>query len=686
MKLIDKLFRNKRAEELEIQIAKLQEDLKATSDLSKSLMGFADGNVYYWDTGKKSNFSSHFVIYRGIDMLASLGSGLPSKIYRSDTEIDPDTPLPGGFDLFNPNPFMSLNELNYIALVHFFYNGEYMVEIKEEPFFHLMPLNPRNMTRIEGTMDWKYDNGKVRRVIDSDHLIYAALFNPDVTSEGTGRGLSPVDVVKADLMNEKSAIDYNTNFFKNFGQIGGFFYDNEAKARPEDMDLIVKQFESTKVGSRNAYKTLGLPRGIRYEQLQQTMAEMQYLESRKDVRDRILAVLGIHKALFGVTDQVNRSVSEEATRMLWLHNLKPRMRRIQQVWNRQFFRRYYPTYTYKYDFSDVAELKQSVDTIDKQAKLLKFLGYTTNEINEKLNLEMEEIDDPVLNMRTIPNSLIPASELLMDDEEATASDPTELLAEYLPDEQVKETAARSNYSQVKYSRNITRLKRKSERDMAGKIGKFFSKELGDVMRIVLGKQSSAEKPLDVNTTLAEIMNKINENKAKLAITLKPLFEEASLEADKLAISMLNNSELEPLIADEVVDALVNNITNVSNYSYKLIRNQIKTGVNAGETIEEIADRVKRVYKFNSARSRTIARTETLKAVEGTTDLRYRREGVKMKQWLNTGGPESREEHNNNAAQGPIPYDQPFQNGQMTTAEGTASQVINCRCTIVPIIK
>ena len=130
--------------------------------------------------------------------------------------------------------------------------------------------------------------------------------------------------------------------------------------------------------------------------------------------------------------------------------------------------------------------------------------------------------------------------------------------------------------------------------------------------------------------------------------------------------------------------MVNNITNISNYTYKLIRKQIKDGVNAGETIDQISKRVQNVYKFNKARATMIARTETASCVNRTQDVRYRKSGAKFKRWINTGGEGSRHTHNSNASQGKIPYDQPFQNGQMFPNDGTGgpSENVNCRCTWV----
>ena len=452
-----------------------------TKSTNSALMGIDNnGNVQWYNTGNNDVYGSHYTIYRGIDMLASLGSSLPVNIYRGDEIMPPDFKLPKGFDIKKPHPNMSLKQILYTALIYFFYRGEFMIEIVEDPFFHLQPVNPKHMTRVKGTNNWKYSDGSTSRIIIEERLVYMQLMNPD----NELRGLSPVDVVKADLLNEKSAIEYNTSFFKNFGQIGGFFYDPEGKARHSDMKVVVDQFDYIHKSYKKAYKTLGLPGGIRYEDFGQTMREMQYLESRKDIRDRILAVLGIHKSLFGVTDQVNRSVSEEATRMLWIHNLKPKMVMIQDKINQVLFRQFFPGFTFKYNYSEIAELKEAAESIMKQVVLYQSLGYTTNEINEKFDLGMEDMNDPRGDVRLVPTGFVPMDDFIYD--EPVAEKPKEDTKSLETISKALEIEDKSNkVNKARFIRDYNKLFRRSSKIMAGKLGKFFSSELGQVMKLVL---------------------------------------------------------------------------------------------------------------------------------------------------------------------------------------------------------
>jgi HK97 family phage portal protein len=673
-----KWFKKDGTKELEEKVAAL-ETIIANDSINKSLMGIdGSGNVQWYDTGESNSYESHYTIYRGIDMLASLGAGLPVNLYKGDQILDPEYKLPFGFDIQKPHPNMSLNQVLYTALVYFFYRGEFMIEISEDPFFHIVPINPRYMERVRNSNDWKYSLNRRSRIIPEENLIYVQLINPDNES----RGLSPVDVVKADLTNESSAINYNTKFFENFGQIGGFFYDSEGKARKDDMKTVVDQFDYLQKGAGKAYKTLGLPGGIRYEDFSQTMRELQYLESRKDIRDRILAVLGIHKALFGVTDQVNRSVSEEATRMLWIHNLKPKMIMIQDKINQVLFRRYFPGFRFRYNFSEIAELREAAESIMKQVTLYQSLGYTTNEINQRFDLGMEEMDDERGNMRFVPSNLIPAGELFVDNSpiEDTKSIDISILDDVLA---IEDKGFRVD--KAAHIRKHNRLFRASTKRMTGKLGKFFSNELGQVTKTILSYDNKKSN-IDINTLLSEIQNLITNNKQLLQETMNPLYKEASLEADKLAIESIG-VVAEPVVNELVVASMTNKITMISNHTYRLIRTQIKNGIEAGDSIDMLAKRVQNVYKMNSSRARTIARTESGGVIHKTTDERYKDAGVTKKQWLNTNDGNSRSSHSSNASIGVVDYNYTYPNGQQfpNDGNGSAGDNINCRCTYIGVL-
>lgn len=401
----------------EIIVSELQEKVTALekSALADSL-GYVSGSNYYeynlQNTSKA--YKDNYTVYRGINILADMIAQLPMRLYRREQELPIDFVFPNGFSMSKPNPSMSLNELLYKSAIYYFFHGEFINHIVQDGILRLEVVNPKNIHRNpDGS--WRLNkNNSMNIVVQKDQLIYNPLFDPTITHYNTvmDRGLSPIDVVRSEVAADSSAGKYITKFFKNYGQVGGTLFDKDGETSKEEMKRTTAEFNNIHQSEQNAYKTIGLSGGIEYKELSQTMREMQFLDSRKDIRDKILAVLGIHKALFGVTDQVNRSVMEEATKLVWTQTLKPKAIRIQEKYNQQFFNVYLPGYYVKFDFSEIKELQDSMENILKQCVEFKKLGYTTNEINNHFGLKMPPIKDEIGDMRFVPIYLKPLEALI----------------------------------------------------------------------------------------------------------------------------------------------------------------------------------------------------------------------------------------------------------------------------------
>ena len=419
MSILGRLFKRGDAN-IEV-VSELQEkvsSLEAAIDKSAlaDSLGYVSGSNYYeynlQNTSKA--YKDNYTVYRGINILADMVAQLPMRLYRGDRELPIDFVFPNGFSMSKPNPSMSLNELLYKSAIYYFFHGEFINHIVQDGILRLEVVNPKNIHRNpDGS--WRLNkNNSMNIIVQKDQLIYNPLFDPTITHYNTvmDRGLSPIDVVRAEVAADSSAGKYITKFFKNYGQVGGTLMDKDGGSSKEEMQRTTSEFNTIHQSENNAYKTIGLSGGIEYRELSQTMREMQFLDSRKDIRDKILAVLGIHKALFGVTDQVNRSVMEEATKLVWTQTLKPKAIRIQEKYNQQFFNVYLPGYYVKFDFTEIKELQDSMENILKQCVEFKKLGYTTNEINSHFGLKMPPIQDEIGDMRFVPIYLKPLEALI----------------------------------------------------------------------------------------------------------------------------------------------------------------------------------------------------------------------------------------------------------------------------------
>jgi hypothetical protein len=150
----------------------------------------------------------------------------------------------------------------------------------------------------------------------------------------------------------------------------------------------------------------------------------------------------------------------------------------------------------------------------------------------------------------------------------------------------------------------------------------------------------------------------------------------------------------PLLPDQFaltyLGTLTNQLSGVGNEMWEDIRNELLDGVKNGDSIEQIAARVKAVGNMTTSSATTIARTHIHSAAEAgsITQLRFigYADDEVDKEWLTVHDARVRETHvhadhqtvslNEKFTVGGWPLDHP---GDMTAP---ASEVANCRCTVV----
>lgn len=155
----------------------------------------------------------------------------------------------------------------------------------------------------------------------------------------------------------------------------------------------------------------------------------------------------------------------------------------------------------------------------------------------------------------------------------------------------------------------------------------------------------------------------------------------------LNYDLYNKNIIKKLYAENVnpfTKIALNNIKDKGRI-YRELRKHFSSAIRNGETIEEIAKRVRGVVNRNHYGSVRIARTETtrLESIGREESFKQGEDlGLKLKKvWISTHDPRTRESHlllNGKT----IDMDKTFSNGLLYPGEygGRAEEVINCRCT------
>ena len=114
---------------------------------------------------------------------------------------------------------------------------------------------------------------------------------------------------------------------------------------------------------------------------------------------------------------------------------------------------------------------------------------------------------------------------------------------------------------------------------------------------------------------------------------------------------------------------------------EMIRAQVVEAMQNGDSVQELAGRLKESHAFSKARARTIARTETAMADNMGNLIGWEETGlVAGKRWITAEDDKVSEICNTNGKMGVIGLHEHFAHGGMTPPAHP-----NCRCTVVPVL-
>lgn len=131
------------------------------------------------------------------------------------------------------------------------------------------------------------------------------------------------------------------------------------------------------------------------------------------------------------------------------------------------------------------------------------------------------------------------------------------------------------------------------------------------------------------------------------------------------------------------------IKNVNRTTQSLVANRLRKGIEEGEDLKQLTDRVKRTLGSNRNRAQGIARTQTGGAVSTGRHTGNVHAGVEKKRWVTSGDGNVRDSHVTAGRQEPIPLNQKFKVGTDRLMypgdpRGSAAEIINCRCVEIAV--
>lgn len=449
---------------------------------------------------------------------------------------------------------------------------------------------------------------------------------------GTGRGQALSDELQADEWASK--------------HVGSFFFNRGLPAAivsmegadQKEAERIKHDWEGRYTGAFKAFRTHFTGRKVSVAQLSQSFEDMQLIELRRFERDAVFETYGWPKELAGILDNANRSTIDTADFRAQRYVIRPR----REVLRAQLQKQLAPEW-------DERIALDYVDTVpaDREFQLrvvtARGSAFTEDEVRELAGLEPLP-DGEGEERPPLAGSMPPASPFGM----GLGHEP-----EF-----------------VKHLRGRRTKAEEEEEDLDQGPPAALSDD--DIEAVASSIKTSPLTKL-VNDVMKDDLRKFLDEQAE-------------------ATGMAGGFDVINPILLEQVEHTSDRISEVDDTTKDFVRAALRQGLEEGESIRELRNRIKSIPGFDpsSRRADVIARTEQNRAANaGTLAVYDANDLVVGKQWVATTDSRTRDTHR--ALNGVVvAKGADFKTASGATCAcpgsfGTAAEDINCRCTTVAVL-
>jgi SPP1 gp7 family putative phage head morphogenesis protein len=546
---------------------------------------------------------------------------------------------------------------------------------------------------------WNFYSNKKKIASDlpNDALIRIRFTNPYDWFNGMSLSEPAILAMTTDI---KSDI-FNVKFYDNSGVPSGILYMDKPLTKEQKREQLANfNEEFAGGGGGNNSRTAMLPQGMKYEKIAMTAADMQFVESKKDSFEKVLACFGMNKIGVGKYEDINYATIEIGRRFLWSDCYQPIADLALEPINSSWM--YYikgGDYELAFDYSGVEELRPDYTKQATVAKIFVDMGMPVEmacRLNEIAISEEDLLAAPWLKeepKKPSPFSLVngpgdkepppapvPAPKMLVKSFKMN-----EYSADARREYQDNYQSAHHEPLENTFKGRITRAFIGQRNRMQDRVDAWAARNQRKIMK------ASNEPSID-----DFMLERIAEEK-RIWKAIEDLMKGqinggmARLEQE---LGTIDWGKADPLLhkyAEMEREAMKDINTTTFNVARDKIGSAITQAVDenmtVGETSRLIKDSISDVFEIRTNQAVTIARTETGKIQSGLRFDVFRDEGIEYQMWLTANDENVRLSHQEN--DGKVRrLGTPFPNGLSYPQEagGPAEEVINCRCVAVATTK
>jgi HK97 family phage portal protein len=673
----------------------------------------------------KAMFFSEDWVYIVVDLIASMVSRQPLKVYRQDfaengeVSTEPVSEHPINLLFEQPNEMQSYAEFMYNSTVELILMGN-DITWAGSTGGQLITL-PAEKVQLDFD-----EKGRVRayRFARSSEEFFATnrdqLLNLNPKQIAHFRrpnpasiywGLSPFIAGRKQILFSRYSQDYLNQFYLRQA-LPSMVLETEKHLNEENALRLLRTVEMAYTGRRNARRTMILPPGVSSKETAHTIADQNLIQLIDKNRESILNILKVPKHALSLAEAGSLGSEEHkmALKHFWAATIRPTMEIIAQGWTKYYQGQLEENEYLDFDCTDVELLREDEF---KQAELAEkmLLTHTLNEVRAKVYAE-----EPLEGGDKIPGSQSSdpfgglfegAAPSLPDSQDESnagedAEEDTKAVTDY------RKQAIYEKYKDViaSHTKQMDDEIEQADKTFIDVIMGIFAEFAGVAVKSVMdnlrdsksyktkaeGSKRSVRTDMVrgfeemANTYLDAVVNQFSDTLERgYNVQAAPVFDIVDVNA-LLTIQERTRGKRRATLEARALDTFANVSKTTTNQIMQIVEDGLKDQL----TVQEIAEQV--AVKLGDpdatlSRATTISRTETLTAVSigqaaATEDIAKLIPDLK-KVWITAQDDRVRDSHA--ALDGKtIDHDKKFGNGLKYPREpgGAAEETINCRCTLL----
>lgn len=635
-------------------------------------------------------------------------SNVPGKLYRVDPatgdkdEIN-DHPFLDFMRKPNPLPFMTPSALWKLHETYMLIKGEGAAIIERDPAGYpteLWPIPPHWMIDIP-RLDFPFyiirSRDGLQMPVPAEDVFLTRQLNP---LDPYGRGLGDAEAVADEIETDEYMAKWAKKFF--FNDATPPVLMSAPGITKDEYDRFQSAWNDRHRGVGNAHKMGIIPRDVTVNKLVDSQREMDFTESRKDLRDGVNAHFGVPPEIMGIVENSNRATATQA-KIIYAENvLTPRLLARQDAINLQLLPAWGEGLLWEYDdiVPEDTEFRLQMSNAGLSGSALLVDEWREQQGFDPLpNDAGQVLFVPFASMPTRPEELTEsAREIIAQTQEETPPG-TSLTPPLTPGQKANRRRAQQAAHRMR-----AQLLAAEERAAQRSVHRFFNGQTAAIIEAMDTGQKDAKEnfwqkinglgglTVDIEAIRAAAKDALSQlidwgaQDEALASILNPIWEDAfNVGAKSIEDSFGVRAVTAPKLTDYLRQSGLRRVKGINETTRDKLAATLADGIEAGESTAQLVKRMQQhMPDIQAERAAAIATSEAHTSMQAGSFAQMRFGGITTKTWITAGDEATRDSHRAQDGQ-TVPIDQPFRNGLMYPGDpsGAPGEIINCRCDMLP---